>query len=171
MPLIGVKHVHHGANIQLMGWSHKWFGKSLSLHSASPVCLCSVKSFLIEKHISTIQYSTQLFNVMHHVKRFIYGADALWWKLKISLKLTLSWFILQKPLACFITGLLWKGSGALQAFPMLPLFLCVSLTLCHPIVWKLKYAVFPALHANKWVFMQPIQNNGVDLVNGKISSI
>ena len=134
VPLMGVKHVHKGANIQVMGWFHKLFGKSLYLHSASLVCLCSAKRFLIEKHISTIQYSTLHFNLMHYVKRLTYGADALWWKLKISLKLTLSWFILQKPLACFITGLLWKGSGALQAFPMLTLSLCVSLTLCHPIV-------------------------------------
>lgn len=134
VPLMGVKHVHQGANIQLMGWSHKLFGKSLSLHSASLASLCNVKRFLIEKRISSIQYSTLHFSLMHYVKRFIYGADALWWKLKISLKLTLCWFILQKPLACIITGLLWKCSGALQAFPMLPLSLCVSLTLCHPIV-------------------------------------
>lgn len=38
--LMEVKHVHQGASIQLMGWTHKLFGKSPSLHSASFVYLC-----------------------------------------------------------------------------------------------------------------------------------
>lgn len=57
--LMGVKHVHQGANIQFRGWSDKLFGKFLSLHSTSLVCLCSVKSFLIENIFP--QFGTQIY--------------------------------------------------------------------------------------------------------------
>lgn len=127
VPLMGIKHMHQGPNNQLMGWSHKLFGKSLSLHSTSVVYLCSVKRFLSKKKcIFTIQYSILHFRLMHYVKRFIYRAGALWWKRKIRIKLTLFLVYITETISlyyhCFFVKRLW-GITNISHAPPVPLCL------------------------------------------------
>lgn len=96
--LMGIKHMHQGASMVKL---------KNCLVSPYPctqllwyICV-SVKRFLIKK---TPYFYHSVFNPTFQSNALC--KDIYLWKLKISLKLTLSWFILQKPLACIITGLL-----------------------------------------------------------------